>query len=123
MARDVRSSLADPFVAAGLRVLAERGAAELTVRRVAEVAGASTMGIYTRFGSRTGMLEAIYRRGFEMLRDALTEARDAAPVGSRPIPLAIAYRRFAPAHPPPYAPMFERPLPRVRPSPRRRPEA
>src|SRR2546423_11697577 len=111
MARDVSTSSEDQFVGAGLRVLAERGAAELTVRRVAEAAGASTMGIYTRFGSRAGMLEAIYRRGFELLRDALVEARDAAPAGQRIVPLAVAYRRLRPANPPPAPPTVEGPVP------------
>jgi AcrR family transcriptional regulator len=93
------------------------------LRRVAEAAGASTMGIYTRFGSRAGMLEAIYRRGFELLRDALVTARDTAPAGSRIVPLAVAYRRFALANPPLYALMFERPLPDFDPSPQVRTEA
>ena len=110
MARDVSTSSEDQFIAAGMRVLAESGAGELTLRRVAEAAGASTMGIYTRFGSRAGMLEAIYRRGFEQLREALVEARDAAGK-SRILALGIAYRRFALANPPLYALMFERPLP------------
>jgi len=133
MARDVSTSSEDQFVVAGLRVLAERGAAELTLRRVAEAAGASTMGIYTRFGSRAGMLEAIYRRGFELLRDALVTARDraaqdraagdAAAAGPRIIALGIAYRRFALANPPLYALMFERPLPDFDPSPAIRTEA
>ncbi len=123
MARDVSASLEDPFVAAGLRVLAERGAAELTVRRVAEVAGASTMGIYTRFGGRAGMLEAIYRRGFVLLRAALVEARDVAPPGRRVLPLVRAYRRFALGNPALYGLMFERPLPGFDPSPQVRAEA
>jgi AcrR family transcriptional regulator len=123
MGRGVSASPEDQFVTAGLRVLAERGAAELTLRRVAEAAGASTMGIYTRFGSRAGMLEAIYRRGFELLRDALVEARDAAAAQSRIMALGIAYRRFALANPPLYALMFERPLPDFDPSPAARTEA
>jgi len=121
MARDVSTSSEDPFVAAGMRVLAERGAAELTLRRVAEAAGASTMGIYTRFGSRAGMLEAIYRRGFELLRDALIGARDKE--NDRIVALGVAYRRFALANPPLYALMFERPLPGFDPSPQTRTDA
>jgi AcrR family transcriptional regulator len=109
-------------VVAGMRVLAENGVAELTLRRVAEAAGASTMGIYTRFGSRAGMLEAIYRRGFELLRDALIEARDAAGK-SRILALGVAYRRFALANPPLYALMFERPLPGFDPSSQTRTDA
>jgi AcrR family transcriptional regulator len=81
------------------------------------------MGIYTRFGSRAGMLEAIYRYGFARLRDALVTARDTGPPGARVLPLALAYRRFALANPPLYALMFERPLPDFDPSPDARSEA
>ncbi|MBB6475412.1 WHG domain-containing protein [Sphaerisporangium rubeum] len=62
------------LVEASQRVLREHGPAELTVRRVAEAAGSSTMGIYTHFGGRGGMLEAVYLDGFEQLRAALTHA-------------------------------------------------
>jgi AcrR family transcriptional regulator len=115
----VRTSLEDRFIAAGLRVLAEHGAAELTVRRVAELAGSSTMGIYTHFGGRTGMLEAIYRRGFDLLRDALLHARDSvtgADPGAGVVALVCAYRDFALANPTLYALLFERPLPDFAPS-------
>ncbi|GAA4709716.1 TetR/AcrR family transcriptional regulator [Phytohabitans rumicis] len=124
MATDVSASseLRDRFVAAGLEVLQEHGAAELTVRRVAEAAGSSTMGIYTRFGGRTGMLEAVYRRGFELLRDVLT----AVPPGSPPdriVALGRAYREFALANPALYALLFERPIAGFDPSPELRAEA
>ncbi|HEY1178956.1 MAG TPA: TetR family transcriptional regulator, partial [Phytomonospora sp.] len=52
------------FLDAGVRVLRADGAVRLTLRRVAEAAGASTMGIYTCFGGRHGLLEAMYRHGF-----------------------------------------------------------
>ncbi|MCI0685662.1 MAG: WHG domain-containing protein [Sporichthyaceae bacterium] len=113
-------------MAAGLDILQSDGAAELTVRRVADVAGSSTMGIYTCFGGRAGMLDAVYGRGFELLRDALA----AAPTGNTPAPsteriLALArnYREFALANPSLYALMFERPLPDFDPSPRLRAQA
>jgi AcrR family transcriptional regulator len=105
-------------------VLHEHGAAELTVRRVAEVAGSSTMGIYSRFGGRAGMLEAIYRRGFELLRDALAGAAEGVPDPlARILATASAYRRFARDGPALYALMFERPLPGFDPSPQLRTEA
>ena len=111
----------DRFIVAGLRVLHERGAAELTLRRVAGLAGSSTMGIYSCFGGRTGMLEAIYRRGFELLRDAITAP---GPVTADPgraiIAMATAYRGFALGNPALYALMFERPLPGFDPPPRLR---
>src|SRR5918993_2615370 len=79
MARLVADPLPDVdirerIVAAGLMALSDDNAAELTVRRVAKLAGSSTMCIYTRFGGRTGMVEAVYRKGFELLRDQLTAA-------------------------------------------------
>ncbi len=120
MARRVSTSLdtattRERFVAAGLGVLREHGAAELTVRRVAQLADASTMGIYSSFGSRLGMLEAVYRRGFELLRDELATVPP-GPAAARILGLARAYRRFALDNPALYALMFERPLPDFDPS-------
>jgi AcrR family transcriptional regulator len=118
----------------------------LTVRRVAEQAGTSTMGIYSQFGGRPGLLEAIYRRGFDQLRAALVaalpprtdeeaeeggaaEAPAQAPAraeqdGADPIDsilaLATSYRRFALDHPGLYSLMFDRPAPDFDPSPQLR---
>ncbi|HEV2240703.1 MAG TPA: TetR/AcrR family transcriptional regulator [Streptosporangiaceae bacterium] len=110
------------FIVAGLRVLQEHGAAELTLRRVAELADSSTMGIYSCFGGRAGMLEAIYRRGFELLKEAITVPRAGTADQARADPrqaiiaIATAYRRFALGNPALYALMFERPLPGFDPS-------
>jgi AcrR family transcriptional regulator len=108
------------FIFAGLRVLHERGAAELTLRRVAQQAGSSTMGIYSCFGGRAGMLEAIYRRGFELLKDAISAPAANADPCQAIIAIATAYRRFALGNPALYALMFERPLPGFDPSPQLR---
>ena len=108
------------FIFAGLRVLHESGAAELTVRRVAQQAGSSTMGIYSCFGGRAGMLEAIYQRGFELLEDAITNPPAKADPRQAIIAIATAYRRFALGNPALYALMFERPLPGFDPSPQLR---
>jgi AcrR family transcriptional regulator len=134
MARAVSDPLADQnlserLVSAGLDALKNDGPVELTVRRVAELAGSSTMGIYTQFGGRSGMLEAIYRRGFELLRTDLVTAFDdltgsaALDVSERIVAIALAYRRFALRNPALYAFMFERPLPGFDPSPQLRAEA
>jgi AcrR family transcriptional regulator len=114
VARNVSTS--KELVEAGIRVLREHGAAELTLRRVAEAAGSSTMGVYTGFGGRTGLLEAIYLRGFESLRDALEPGAGDGPI-ERIRAVAFAYRRFALADPELYALMFERPIPDFDPSP------
>lgn len=111
------------MIGAGLRVLDQHGPAELTVRQIAEEAGSSTMGVYTKFGSRAGILEAIYRRGFELLRAAL----GAVPENQDPIrqilDLALAYRRFALANPGLYPFLFEQPVPDFDPNPALRAEA
>ncbi|MEV4160940.1 TetR/AcrR family transcriptional regulator [Nonomuraea dietziae] len=122
MGQAVRTS--KELLDAGVRVLREQGAAHLTLRRVAEAAGTSTMGIYTCFGGRTGLLEAIYLHGFHALRDALTAAL--APCGDpvdRVMAVAAGYRAFALADPSLFALMFERPLPDFDPSPELRREA
>lgn len=99
--------LRERLVVAALRVAAEHGLGELTVRRMAEAAGTSTMSVYSRFGGRAGVLEALYRRAFAMLCDALEEVpRSHAHL----LDLALAYRAFALASPPRYAFMFDRPL-------------
>jgi AcrR family transcriptional regulator len=116
----VDRSGSERFIFAGLRVLHERGAAELTLRRVAQQAGSSTMGIYSCFGGRAGMLEAIYRRGFELLKDAITGPAANADPGQAILAIATAYRRFALGNPALYALMFERPLPGFDPSPQLR---
>jgi len=111
----------EQLVDAALRIVGERGLGELTVRRIAEAAGTSTMSVYSRFGGRDGMLEAVYRRAFAMLRDAFRAA--STPAGaragasgdaggsalSRLLGLAFAYRVFALASPPRYTFMFGRP--------------
>src|SRR6266516_5832893 len=115
--------LRERFIAAGLRLLNEHGAAELTVRRVAQQAGSSTMGIYSQFGGRPGLLEAIYRYGFEQLRADLVAGlpgEDGAGPIDAILTLAMCYRRFALDHPGLYSLMFERPLPDFDPSPQLR---
>ena len=99
--------LRERLLAAALQVAAERGLAELSVRRIAEAAETSTMSVYSRFGGRAGVLDALYRRTFRMLGDALA-AVDRS--DSYVVDLALAYRAFALENPPRYAFMFGRPL-------------
>ena len=115
--------LREQLVAAGLRVLDEHGPADLTMRQIAEEAGSSTMGVYTKFGSRAGILEAIYRRGFELLRAALGAVPNTEDPIRHILDLALAYRRFALANPGLYVFLFEQPVPDFDPSPALRVEA
>jgi AcrR family transcriptional regulator len=113
---DIRDQLVD----AGLRVLDQAGPSELTVRRIAETAGTSTMGVYSRFGSRSGVLNSIYERGFALLIEELTALPDTGDARQRVLDLSLVCRRFALARPALYAFMFERPVPDFDPGPQRR---
>ena len=110
------AELAERLVAAALRVLAAHGVGELTVRRVAEEAESSTMGVYSRFGGRAGLLQALYQRSFHLL----TQALGAVPITDDPLhdlrELAYAYRDFALDGPQRYLFMFSRPLPDFEPT-------
>jgi AcrR family transcriptional regulator len=109
---------------AALRVLREQGALHLTLRRVADTAGTSTMGIYTCFGGRAGLLEAIYRHGFDILHESMTKSlSDHTDPLARITAVAYGYREFALSDPALYALMFERPLPDFDPSPEQRHDA
>ena len=82
------------------------------------------MGIYTCFGGRAGLLEAIYRYGFDVLTAALLGALDGdTEPRDRIMAVAYGYREFALADPALYALMFERPLPDFDPSPELRQDA
>lgn len=98
-------------------LLAEHGAAALTVRRIAETAGVSTMNVYSRFGGKHGVVDQLFLRGFALLATAM----DAAPVTDDPIAdlraCGQAYRQFALDHPTLYSVMFERAVPDYDPSP------
>ncbi|MFC4122448.1 TetR/AcrR family transcriptional regulator [Nonomuraea zeae] len=117
-------ALRQDLLDAAMHVLREQGALHLTLRRVADVAGTSTMGIYTCFGGRAGLLEAIYQYGFHLLHEVMTKSLDghASPL-DRIMAVALGYREFALGDPALYALMFERPLPDFDPSPQQREDA
>jgi len=97
------------LVAAG-RILAEEGAAQLTMRRLAGEVGATTSAIYALFGSKQEVVRAMFREGFEHLT-RLESAVDANDPVERIRALAYAYRRAALDHPHLYQVMFACPVP------------
>lgn len=107
-----RSTILD----AALAILQRQGAGALTVRSVAAAAGCSTTGVYTWFGGKNGLVEAIFIDGFETFATALRDARGSAPPGQPLAALAAAYRRWAISHPTQYMVMFGRAVPDYRPS-------
>ena len=112
--------MGDRILAAASQILSEQGAQGLSVRRIAEQAGTSTMGVYSRFGSKLGVIDALYREGFERLWEA-TE-----PVLQQGEPLAVieelcvVYRNTALANATHYEIMFGHAFPGFEPSPEAR---
>jgi AcrR family transcriptional regulator len=91
---------------AASRILSDEGAAALTVRRIATEAGCSTMGIYSRFGGKDGVVDALYVEGFEMLcadMSAATQTDDPVEDLRR---CELRYREHALAHATHYMVMF-----------------
>jgi AcrR family transcriptional regulator len=102
---DIRERL----LAGAAEVLSTDGIEGLTVRRVVEAAGRSTMCVYTKFGSRGGLMNAVYQQAADGLFVVLERSRPVE--GSATLGLAAAYRRFALANPGAYALLFDHSLP------------
>jgi AcrR family transcriptional regulator len=85
-------------------LVAERGAAALSLRELARAAGVSHAAPAHHFTDRRGLFTALATEGFRMLADALA--------GARPdfLDAALAYVSFAIDHPGHYAVMFDKSL-------------
>ena len=100
------------LVRGALTVLQRDGASGLTVRSITAEAGCSTTGVYTYFGGKNGLVEAIFVEGFESFDRAVgpaLAAGDLAGAGS-------AYRAWALANRTQYMVMFGRAVPDFVPS-------
>jgi AcrR family transcriptional regulator len=102
----------EALLAAAENLVERGGAAALSVRAVADEVGTTTRAVYSTFGSKEGLVGALAKRSFEMLRDAIADlpttkdpARDlvqAALTVFRPMAVehpslfAIAFLRVAP---------------------------
>ncbi|GII89787.1 TetR/AcrR family transcriptional regulator [Sinosporangium siamense] len=101
-------------------LLLTQGPDSLSMRRIATEAGCSTTVIYTMFGSKEGLAEALYLEGFERFRRRM----EAVPARKDPLDylnaLGPAYREACLAEPGYYSLMFERAIPGFEPSERAR---
>jgi len=101
------------LVEASLAILRRDGAAALTVRNITSEAGCSTTGVYTYFGGKHGVVEAIFVEGFDSFDRAVAEGFAEGNLRGS----GLAYRRWALAHPTQYMVMFGRAVPDYEPSP------
>ncbi|MEO6571377.1 MAG: TetR/AcrR family transcriptional regulator [Ilumatobacteraceae bacterium] len=104
MDRPIAVPMRATLLHAALTVLRRDGAAALTVRNITAEAGCSTTGVYTYFGGKHGLVEAIYLEGFESFDEALDYDGELIEAGR-------AYRRWALANPTHYLVMFGRAVP------------
>ena len=106
----------DTLLEAALRLLEERGPGALRIRDLAAAADQSTMGVYTHFGSKQGLLEQLYLHGFSRLEERLEAVASAGNGRQELLRFALAYRGFALDNEALYGLMFERGTPDFIPS-------
>jgi AcrR family transcriptional regulator len=97
---------------AAIELMQESGPAGLTLRNITSRAGCSTTVVYTYFGGKHGLVEAIFVEGFESFDEAtkpLLAADDLLGAGR-------AYRRWALANPVHYMVMFGHAVPDFEPT-------
>lgn len=80
---------------AASRLVAEGGTEALSLRKVADEVGASTMVVYTAFGSKEGLLDALWVEGFRRLWELEASALKLKDPLARLKALGQAYRRNA----------------------------
>ncbi|MCW2614274.1 MAG: transcriptional regulator, TetR family [Frankiales bacterium] len=96
------------------QVLATDGPHGLSLRRIATLAGGSTQLVYTLFGGKPGLGDALYAEGFRRLAASMSTAVDVAPPPGDPerlLALGRGYRAFALAEPAFFSVMFGRAIP------------
>ena len=84
-------TVAELLVSGGRDLIAREGSGDLSVRRLVEAAGRSTMCVYTYFGNRKRLLAEIYRSCADDLVATLASAGSPAELSER-------YRDYAAGH-------------------------
>jgi len=104
------------ILTAATRLLAQHGAEGLRVRDVAAAAECSTMGVYSHFGGKNGLVEAIFIDGFNRFENRLRQGLGGPSGADRFDRLTLAYRDWAFDNPGAYAVMFAGVVPGFEPS-------
>jgi AcrR family transcriptional regulator len=110
---DPRQSSAEPsddvaaaLLSAARQIFESDGLPGLSVRRVAEAAGCTTMQVYSRYGGKDGLLQALFDEGFEALATAQQAVPASLPPAERVRRLCREYLRIAAERPHHYALML-----------------
>jgi AcrR family transcriptional regulator len=98
------------------QLLVSEGATALTVRRIANEVGLSTMNVYSRFGGKDGIIDVLYREGFVELFGRLAAVPRTRDLRVNVKSFTSAYRQFALDHRHQYDLMFRSSAPEFTPS-------
>jgi AcrR family transcriptional regulator len=99
------------------QLLSEEGPDALSLRRLAGDAGTSTTAVYSLFGGKPGLLQAIYDEAFRRIDQHIGAVVPSEDPAEDLLRLGHAYRRSAIADPHMYTVMFGRRIPGFEPDP------
>lgn len=97
-------------------LLVQEGARALSMRRIADTVGCSTTVLYTMFGNKQGLVDELYLRGCDILRQSLEAVSHPGDLKNYIYALCLAYRGFALANQTYYSIMFLKVIPEYTPS-------
>ena len=104
--------------AAAERIVAEDGLGALSVRAVAEAARTTTRAVYSTFGSKDGLVDALAQTAFDFLYTEIDKLPETTDPMSDVVDMAIkVFRRLALEHPVLYRIAFQRVAPALRAGP------
>jgi AcrR family transcriptional regulator len=109
-------SVGSTLVKAAGDLLASEGPGALTVRRIANAAGVSTMNVYSRFGGKDGVVEHLFIEGFRRLGAGMSSGPVSDDTLADIRSCGLAYRKFAIDNPTLYSVMFDHVVPDFRPT-------
>ena len=109
-------SVGSVLLKAASDLLAAEGPGALTVRRIANAAGVSTMNVYSRFGGKDGVVEQLFTEGFTRLATQMTAVAPTDDPVADMLACGLSYRKFAIDNPTLYSVMFDRVVPDYVPS-------
>jgi AcrR family transcriptional regulator len=89
-----------------LELLEAEGPEAVSTRKVAAAYGASTMAVYSEFGSLGGLVSSVVDQGFGMLSDSLRAVDGSDDPVADLVRSGMAYRAFARDHPDLYRVMY-----------------
>jgi len=98
--------VAAALLSAARQIFESEGLPALSVRRVAEAAGCTTMQVYSRYGGKDGLVQALFDEGFEALAAAQLAVPASLPPAERVRRLCREYLRVAAERPHHYALML-----------------